>query len=93
MGAHVVLPEEATPVDALASLFGEAPSRVVVSVTKAAADRVLAMAKDAGVPAARIGETGGDALAVAVRPLGTLTVPVAEVRARRDACLEAIVGK
>jgi hypothetical protein len=66
---------------------------VVISTTKAAVDRVLAAAKDAGVPATRIGETGGDALAIAARPLGTLSVPLREVRARRDACLEPIVGQ
>jgi phosphoribosylformylglycinamidine synthase len=93
VGGRVALPAEATPLDALASLFGEAPSRIVVSATKAAADRVLAAAKDAGVLAARLGETGGDTLTIDARPLGSLSVRVADVRARRDACLEPIVGR
>jgi phosphoribosylformylglycinamidine synthase len=91
VGASVELPADPSPVEALASLFGEAPSRIVVSASKDAAEKVLAAAKAAGVPAARVGETGGEALSIAVKPLGALSVRVADVRARRDACLRGIV--
>jgi phosphoribosylformylglycinamidine synthase len=93
VGARVELPSEASALDALGGLFGEVPSRVVVSVSRASEDDVLAAAERAGVPAARIGETGGDQLVVAAAPLGSLSVPVAELRARRDSCLESIVGE
>jgi phosphoribosylformylglycinamidine synthase subunit PurL len=93
VGARVELPAGASATEALAALFGEAPSRVVVSAAKADVDRVLAAAAAAGVPAARLGETGGDALAVAAAPLGSFSVAVAEVRARREACLRGIVGE
>jgi len=53
---------------------------------------ILARASAAGVPARRIGETGGDALAIAVAPVGSLSVSLLDVRARREACLRPIVG-
>jgi phosphoribosylformylglycinamidine synthase II len=79
-------------VDALGTLFGEGASRVVVSVGRDAVDSVLARARAAGVPAERIGETGGDSLVISAPPLAPISVPVHRVRARRDACLRDIVG-
>jgi phosphoribosylformylglycinamidine synthase len=93
VGARIELPATAAAVDALARLFGEAPSRIVVSVKATAAERVLAAARAADVPAARIGVTGGDALAIAASPLGALTVKVAALREKREGCLRAIVGE
>jgi phosphoribosylformylglycinamidine synthase len=92
IGARVVLGGIDSPHDALAVLFGESASRVVVSASAARASEVLAAAAKAGVPALRIGETGGDVLVVDAPPLGSVSVRVAEVRARRDACLRPIVG-
>ncbi len=92
VGARVDLGAEPSAVDALATLFGEAPSRVVVSVRPARAAEVLDRASKAGVAARRIGDTGGDALAVTVAPLGGFSVGVAAVAERRAGCLRAIVG-
>ena len=92
VGAKVELPAETTPVDAVASLFGEGATRVVVSVTPDAKDRVMGRAKDAGVPAAVLGTTGGDRVEIAVAPLGKVSVAVSEVTDRRNACLRGIVG-
>jgi phosphoribosylformylglycinamidine synthase II len=94
IGARVDLPvpHEATPVDVVAALFGEGPSRVVVSVPPGTAAAVLSEAGAAGVPAVRIGTTGGDALAITAPPLGSLSVAVRELRDRADACLAPIVG-
>jgi len=92
MGAQIELPGEASQLDALAALFGEGPSRVVVSVRASVAADVLERAAAAKVPAHRIGTTGGEALAIAVPPLGSLSVRVDDLRARRDACLTPIVG-
>jgi phosphoribosylformylglycinamidine synthase len=92
VGARIELAATPAPVDALSRLFGEAPSRVVVSVKPVAVDRVLAAARSAEVPAARIGVTGGEVLAIAASPLAAMSVSVAEVRAKRDGCLRAIVG-
>ena len=52
--------------DVVRILFGESPSRIVVSVAPARRAELLARARGAGVPAAAIGRTGGDRLAVAV---------------------------
>jgi phosphoribosylformylglycinamidine synthase len=93
VGARIELPATAAPVDALARLFGEAPSRVVVSVKAVAVERVLAAAKSAEVPARRIGVTGGEELMVGASPLGELRVKVAEVREKREGCLRGIVGE
>jgi phosphoribosylformylglycinamidine synthase subunit PurL len=48
--------EDDLPIDAL--LFGEAQGRIVVSCAGSRVDRVLALASEHGVPAARIGEVG-----------------------------------
>jgi phosphoribosylformylglycinamidine synthase subunit PurL len=92
IGARVELAVAPSPIDALAGLFGEAPSRVIVSAGPDRVADILARASAAGVPARRIGETGGDALAIAVAPVGSLSVSLLDVRARREACLRPIVG-
>ena len=43
-----------------AALFGEAPSRAVVSCAPADAGTIARMAREAGVPCARLGTTGGE---------------------------------
>jgi phosphoribosylformylglycinamidine synthase subunit PurL len=91
LGATVELPGQASPLDAIAALFGEAPSRVVVSVRPEAVDAVLERAGRLGVPARAVGKTGGQVLSVGISPLG-LSVSVEAIRERRDACLRPIVG-
>jgi phosphoribosylformylglycinamidine synthase len=49
-----------------AMLFGESQSRVVVSAKPEDVDRVLGVAARWGVPAAHIGQTGGDRLSISV---------------------------
>ncbi|HZU83184.1 MAG TPA: AIR synthase-related protein, partial [Polyangiaceae bacterium] len=80
------------PLAALAALFGEAASRVVVSARPTAVKDVLERAERAGVPAARIGQTGGDALTIVAPPFAPVSLPLAELRARREGCLRSIVG-
>jgi phosphoribosylformylglycinamidine synthase len=50
----------------IATLFGESASRAVVSVEAARAAELLVLAKQAGVPAAVIGRTGGDRIRLSV---------------------------
>src|SRR5690606_39702462 len=57
-------------------IFGEGPSRVLVSTPPAAADQVLAAARSAGVPAAVLGAAGGGRLAVTVAGRSLLSTPV-----------------
>jgi phosphoribosylformylglycinamidine synthase len=49
-----------------ALLFGESQSRIVLSVKPAQVDKVLSAARDAGVPASRIGVVGGSRLVIRV---------------------------
>jgi phosphoribosylformylglycinamidine synthase subunit PurL len=62
------------------TLFGESASRAVVSVKTENVARVLALAVELGVPAAKIGRTGGSRLAIAVggTPAVDLSVQEAE---------------
>jgi phosphoribosylformylglycinamidine synthase len=92
VGARIELGPEASPVDALAALFGEGPSRIVVSVKPDSAAHIVEAARAAGVPARRIGETGGNRLSIGAGPLGSLSVALEELRSHRDGCLRAIVG-
>jgi phosphoribosylformylglycinamidine synthase len=69
VGAQVDLPAPVGPDDRFAlvrALFGEAPSRVVVSVSPEQRDRLLACARVLSVPASVIGHTGGDRLTISV---------------------------
>ncbi|MDB4994198.1 MAG: Phosphoribosylformylglycinamidine synthase, synthetase subunit protein [Myxococcaceae bacterium] len=86
-----------------ALLFGEAPTRVLVSTTRDALATVLEAARAAGVPALELGVTGGTSLSIALfpRPEAAIQkgqgsrlvhVEVAEIRAHREACLTPIVG-
>ena len=61
-----------------AALFGESPSRVVVSTSRDLADEVLERAAAAGVPAEVIGRTGGSRLRIAVDGETTVDVAVAD---------------
>ncbi len=70
-GADIAVPAE-TP--ALPWLFGEDQARYLLATEDAAA--VLAAAAAAGVPAAEIGRTGGDALTVS----GVLSISLDELR-------------
>jgi hypothetical protein len=57
--------------------FGEDQARYIVTVPAEQAGLVLAKTKGAGVPCARIGTTGGDAISIA----GEATVPVTSLKA------------
>jgi phosphoribosylformylglycinamidine synthase len=66
----------------IATLFGEASSRVLIGVAEAHLDVVLASARDAGVPASRIGRTGGDRIQVRVDGALAIDCTVAEAETR-----------
>jgi phosphoribosylformylglycinamidine synthase len=61
VGARVALPGDVEP---LAALLSESPSRALVAVEPALAGEVETLAARAGVPAGRLGGTGGDRLVV-----------------------------
>jgi phosphoribosylformylglycinamidine synthase len=61
-----------------ATLFGETASCAVVSVRPNDLQALLAMAAEAGVPAEKIGRTGGSSIRVSVAGTRVVDVPVSE---------------
>ena len=57
---------------ATATLFGESASRAVVSVASSDTGKFLASAKKLGVPARKIGVTGGPAIRIAIEGGGVV---------------------
>ncbi|NUP10816.1 MAG: phosphoribosylformylglycinamidine synthase subunit PurL [Polyangiaceae bacterium] len=89
VGATVSLPAgEATA----AALFGEAPSRIVVSFDDDKLDALKERAARNGVQVTVLGKTGGDRLTIVQGSSKVVDVSVAELRDRRERCLEPIVG-
>ena len=68
--------------------FGEDQARYIVTVAEAEAGLVLAKMKGAGMPCARIGTTGGDAIAIA----GEAAVPVTALSTAFEAWLPAYMN-
>jgi phosphoribosylformylglycinamidine synthase len=62
-----------------AAVFGESPSRVLVSAAPEHASKVMARAAAAGVPATIIGRTGGSAIRIFVGGELAVDVPVADL--------------
>ncbi len=65
VGATIQLDTNGLRLDAV--LFGESPSRVVLSVLPEHAERTLALAGEYGVPAEDVGSVGGDDLVIRIR--------------------------
>ncbi|MBO6933575.1 MAG: phosphoribosylformylglycinamidine synthase subunit PurL [Deltaproteobacteria bacterium] len=86
IGATVKLPDGLTPADA--RLFGEEPSRIVVSFEPDARAEVERICTEHGVPFTGLGVVGGDRLTVD----GVLEVPVAELAEAHRTALDEIVG-
>ena len=62
----------------IATLFGEAASRVVVSVAPSRVDELAARARKEGVPATVIGRVGGDRLRLSIAGVVAIDEPLAE---------------
>jgi phosphoribosylformylglycinamidine synthase len=65
--------------NAVALLFSETPSRIIISARPADVERILALAAQAGVPGAVIGEAGGDHLRIALDGETLVDQPVADL--------------
>ena len=106
-GLAVALAESATAVDdphdmvgasialdriTAAQLFGEAPTRVLVSTAPEKRAEMARRAEAAQVPLSRLGTTGGDKLIVKGPHGPAIDVALAELRHARETCLEPIVG-
>jgi len=75
-------------IDIAAALFGETPSRVIVSAGPEHVGTILAHAAAAGVPARLVGQTGGRALRIAVEREMIIDLPIDEAERAWDAALE-----
>jgi phosphoribosylformylglycinamidine synthase len=82
------------------TLFGEHPTRVVVSVKQGDVSHLVATAEKAGVPLVELGVTGGATLSLHVHrrgstagtsPLAAVVATLDELRAARDGALESLV--
>ena len=89
VGATVAL-AEGEPL--AAALFGEAPTRVVITVALEHETEVYARALHAGVPVRALGMTGGDRLVMTRGEHAVVDVDLARLRDARERCLEPIVG-
>jgi phosphoribosylformylglycinamidine synthase len=92
IGAEISIPGCASDggVDRVAAtLFGESASRILVSVVPERVAEVLGAAKAAGVPAHRIGRTGGAAIRIEVDGEAALECAVSEVEALWRSSLES----
>ena len=79
LGANVQLDAGRIRADAL--LFGETPSRVVISVSPKATPNVLSFAKECGVLAKDIGQVGGENLSIRVGRASKIEIdlPISEL--------------
>jgi phosphoribosylformylglycinamidine synthase subunit PurL len=82
-GVDLALPAGALP---HAFLFGEDQARYLISTSQP--DRVLAAARESGVPAARVGRAGGTAIGVE----RLFALPLTELRAAHEGWLPAYMG-
>jgi phosphoribosylformylglycinamidine synthase len=69
-------------------LYSESASRIVVSVAASKEQDLLARAKAGGVPARRIGTTGGSRLEISIQGRKTIDVAVADIEAIWATALE-----
>jgi phosphoribosylformylglycinamidine synthase len=93
IGAAVDVPAQESAADAVAGLFGEGPSRVVVSVGPGAVQSVLAQAGAFDVEVHRLGITDDSGvLSIGAAPLGGFSVTTSDIATRRASCLSGIVG-
>jgi len=79
LGAEVTLPAGESKLRLDARLFGESPSRIVLSAAPEKAKRIEAIAKKHGAPVTRLGKVGGDALLISAEGKQVAAMPVAEM--------------
>ena len=83
-GMDLALPESGVPSHAF--LYGEDQARYLIA--SGSADDVLEAAREAGVPAVRLGYSGGAALTIK----DVLSLPLADIKAAHEAWLPAYMN-
>ncbi|APS00948.1 phosphoribosylformylglycinamidine synthase II [Pajaroellobacter abortibovis] len=91
-GARIDLDAPATPIELISLLFGEEPSRILVSIPPNHLKRVLTSAHAAGIPTTELGVVGGSSLSIVlVEPhshsLPLIHLPLSSIRHTREASL------
>jgi phosphoribosylformylglycinamidine synthase len=81
IGASIDAPLTEAPLElaALAALFAESASRVVVSVAPVRSAELIARAEEAGVPVMLIGRVGGTHLKIVVGDRAVVDEPVSDL--------------
>jgi phosphoribosylformylglycinamidine synthase len=79
VGAQIALPPEALDIRLDAVLFGESPSRIVLSASAPNAERIRALAGREGVASYTLGTVGGDDLIIAAGDRQQLALSVPEM--------------
>jgi phosphoribosylformylglycinamidine synthase len=94
VGAQIVIPgaDDAGFDGAAAALFGEAPSRIVVTAAAERREEIERRAAAHGVPLEVLGTTGGAKLQIARGGEDLVDVGLAELREARERALEPVVG-
>ncbi|MXX11632.1 MAG: phosphoribosylformylglycinamidine synthase subunit PurL, partial [Nitrospira sp. SB0667_bin_9] len=87
LGATIRLDSNGLRTDAL--LFGESPSRILLSISPVHAEHVMAIAREHNVPVQDIGTVGGDRLIVRVNEQPTIDMPVATLFEQWSRSLES----
>lgn len=91
VGADIDLPRSDVP--RAEQLFGEAPSRVVVTCHSAAFSELARRADALGLRAHRLGVTGGERLVIRASGQACIDVSVASIGTHRRACLAVITAE
>ncbi|QQE74928.1 phosphoribosylformylglycinamidine synthase subunit PurL [Brevibacillus composti] len=73
-------------------LFSESQSRILISVAKEHANTVLALAREQGVPAQAIGETGTEQLVVNINGTEAVRAPLAALKAAWKDAIPCLIG-
>jgi len=91
-GARIDVRGASSALAETALFFGEAPSRIVVSVSPDRRDALIAAAKKADVPCTKIGVVGGGSLSFATER-SKAEITLTEISVARDGCLHRAQGK
>ena len=89
LGAHIDVPADRI---GHAWLFGEDQGRYLLALPAKAVAALLAAAEAVGVPAARIGETGGASLTIGLTTAPNCTISIAELKRLHEGWLPAYMN-
>ncbi len=87
----MTLPEKEAEVRMDARLFGESPSRIVLSAAPERVARIQELAAAAGAPICVLGTVGGETLEIAAEGTTLISRPVAEMERTWRGALEALL--